>query len=394
MALRLLNTVPWISATLFFGAVACGGSNDPGGDGDGDGDSATGGAVGDGDTGGLTGSGGFVEGSGGTGEGAGGDPSTGGSSTGGVDGSGGDAMSGGAPNTGGDSGTGGAPPEPTYALTETGGVYTYAVGDSSMTIDPSDGGRVTSFVVAQNETLVQENDASQYGSVFWPSPQSLFPGSWPPPPEIDSGTYTVEVSDDQLTLTSAPAASVGLTIKKVFTPTHSASGHPAISVAYTMTNTSASAVGVSGWEISRVGPGGMAFFPTGPGGELAASTLSGTVMGAHTWYPYDATGLTGVPKIFADGSDGWLAWSTGEAIVIKSFPDVPTANFAPSEAEIEIYADPSGTYFEVEQQGPLENIVAGGSATWTVLWIGVAIPDGASTAVGSADLTTLVTTAL
>src|SRR5690606_2101309 len=143
--------------------------------------------------------------------------------------------------------------------------------------------------------------------------------------------------------------SVGLTVKKVFAPTHAESGVPAISVTYTMTNTSASTIQASGWEISRVGSGGMAFFPTGPGGQLAISMLSGTVMGAHTWYPYDPTCLSDVPKIFADGSDGWLAWSTGEAVVIKSFPDVPAANFAPSEAEIEIYAkpDPGGIYFEV-----------------------------------------------
>jgi hypothetical protein len=81
-------------------------------------------------------------------------------------------------------------------------------------------------------------------------------------------------------------------------------------------------------------------------------------------------------------------------VVIKSFTDVPLANFAPSESEIEIYASPSGDYFEVEQQGPLTTIAPGASATWTVLWIGVAIPDGSSTAAGSADLVQLVSSSL
>lgn len=399
MALRLIKTVPWLTAATFFGSLACSGGEEPGG-GDGDSSATTGGAQSN--TGGGVGVGGLT-GTGGAPDGTGGIVGTGGSASGGTNGTGGEVLTtGGAPSTGGvdpgtggaDPGTGGAPPEPTYTLTESGGVYTYSVGDSSMTIDPSRGGRVTSFVVAAEETLVQSGATTQDGSVFWPSPQTLF--NWPPPPEIDSGTYAAAVSTDELTLTSANAATLGLTVTKVFAPTHSASGRPAISVTYTMTNTGASALAVAGWEISRVGPGGMAFFPTGPGGQLAASTLSGTVMGDHTWYAYDPTGLTGVPKIFADGSDGWLAWSTGEAVVIKSFPDVPLASFAPSESEIEIYAAPTadGNYFEVEQQGPLENIDAGGSATWTVLWIGVAIPDGASTDVGSADLATLVTSSL
>lgn len=390
-----MKQLPWrvpsflLATSVLLGA--CGGGESPSDDPD-----SSGGAQGDGDTGGLSGVGGLV-GSGGDPNGSGGLIGAGGTQgdggTGGI-GSGGQPTGGG-PGTGGDVGVGGSPPVPTYTLSEGSGLYTYSVGDSSMTINPADGGRVTSFIIEGHETLMQPvvpaDPDIHDGSVFWPSPQTLF--DWPPPPEIDSDAYTVLVSEDQLTLTSPNAASLGLTVTKIFAPTYSTSGVPAISITYTMTNTGASALDVAGWEISRVASG-MAFFPTGPEGQLPSSTLSGTEVGAHTWYTYDATGLMDVPKIFADGTGGWLSWSTGEAVVIKSFPDIELSDFAPGEGEIEIYANPSGDYFEVEQQGPLESIAAGASASWTVLWIGVAIPDGASTAEGSADLLQLVTSSL
>src|SRR5690606_28749984 len=157
------------------------------------------------------------------------------------------------------------------------------------------------------------------GSVFWPSPQTLF--DWPPPVEIDSSAYTAEVMGDELTLTSPNSASLGLRVTKLFVPTHSTSGVPAISITYTLANTGDASLDVAGWEVSRVAAG-MAFFPTGPEGALASSTLTGNDIGAHTWYTYDSTGLSKGLKLFADGSDGWLAWSTGEAVVIKSFPNV------------------------------------------------------------------------
>lgn len=379
-----MRSLSCLKTGLFLSAVACSSSEEPGGD-----PGNSGGSAGDGDTGGstggLSGSGGAAGGA--TSGGTGGTPTDGG--TGGISGDG--DMTGGSSGSGGAPGSGGAAPAPTYTLSETDGLYIYSVGDSSMTIDPLNGGRVTSFIVGQSETLAQPGAAAQDGSVFWPSPQTLF--DWPPPEEIDSSPYTALVTDDQLTLTSPNSADLGLTVTKLFTPTHSASGVPAILVLYTMTNTGTSVLEVAGWEISRV-TAGMAFFPTGPQGVLPSSTLSGSEIDAHTWYAYDSTGLMEVPKMFADGSGGWLTWSTGDAVVIKSFQDVDFAEFAPGEGEIEIYADPSGDYFEVEQQGPLQSIAPGASASWTVNWIGVPVPDGANTSEGSSDLIALVTSAL
>ncbi len=386
-------TFPILTGALL--TFACSGDGSGGGNGDGNG-MTSGGTPGSGGlaaSGGVPGAGGDLLGAGGTGGlASGGAGAGGGTETGGALGTGGDT------GTGGEIGSGGAPPAPTYTLSGVGGSYTYSVGTSSMTIDPNDGGRVTSFLVEGHETLVQSGgEASQYGSVFWPSPQSLYPDpdNWPPPPEIDSGAYQAVTDGDQLTLTSAEAPSVGLQVIKTFAPTHTPGGTPAISVTYTMTNRGTLDVAVAGWEISRVGTNGLAFFRTGPAGQTdSQENLMVTASGDHSWYLYDGMNLNGIPKIFADGMDGWLAWSTGEAIVIKSFPDVMQSSFAPGEAEIEIYADPSGTYFEVEQQGPLQTIAVGASATWTVLWVGVDIPDGADTSLGSADLIQAVTGAL
>lgn len=378
-----MRTLSWLTTGILLSATACSGGENPNA-----GAGGSGGAAGDGDggsTGGLTGSGGGSGGasSGGAG-GAGGSVSTGGAGAGGQ-------MTGGSDGSGGTPGTGGTPPAPTYTLSEAGGLYTYSVGDSSMTIDPDNGGRVTNFIVEQSETLVQPGTVEQDGSVFWPSPQSLF--DWPPPEEIDSGVYSAEATGDELTLTSPNSPVLGLTVTKLFVPTHSTNGLPAISTTYTMTNTGSSNLEVAGWEISRV-VSGTAFFPTGPEGVLAASTLYGSELGDHTWYTYDSTGLMDVPKMLADASGGWLAWSTGAAVVIKSFADLEFSRFAPGEGEIEIYANPNGDYFEVEQQGPYESIAPGASASWTVVWIGVPIPDGADTAAGSSDLLGLVASSL
>lgn len=259
-------------------------------------------------------------------------------------------------------------------------------------------GRITSFIVSETETLVQEGEAAEYGSTFWPSPQVW---SWPPATsiaEIDPEPYQVSVGEQRLVLTSENNDFMGAIVTKTFAPAESAAGALGFSVTYTIENTNASPFTSAAWEISRVGSG-VTFYPEGPGGLLENATLIPESAIGHGWYEYDPSGLEGVPKIFADGANGWIAWALGDtgadgAVVIKSFPDIDVSSFAMNEAEIEIYADTSGDYMEVEQQGPAVLLEPGEILHWRVEWYGTSVPDGVAIETGSRGLVDAVVTTL
>jgi hypothetical protein len=71
-----------------------------------------------------------------------------------------------------------------------------------------------------------------------------------------------------------------------------------------------------------------------------------------------------------------------------TFPKVPRARQAPTEAEIELYVDRTGLFVEVEQQGAYETIAPGGVSTpWTVWFQVHALPGGVPAERGGALLT-------
>ena len=53
---------------------------------------------------------------------------------------------------------------------------------------------------------------------------------------------------------------------------------------------------------------------------------------------------------------------------MKTFPPIAATEAAPGEAAIEIYADPTHSYVEVEQQGPFASLLPGQRTDWTVTW--------------------------
>lgn len=284
----------------------------------------------------------------------------------------------------------------TFSITEADDLYTLVHDDLTMVVAPNTGARIISFLVDGVETLVQEGGAAQYGTTFWPSPQIW---GWPPTasiPEIDIWAYTASEEDQRLTLRSEPNLNLGLSVTKTFGPAESESGSLGIAVTYAIKNEGDAVASFAAWEVSRVASG-VVVYPTGPGGVLESSSLMPNDSIGHSFYTYDATDLMGVPKIFADGSDGWLAWANGGAegtLVIKSFPDIAASEFAPEEAEIEIYADPSGDYMEVEQQGPYIELDPGAHLTWTVEWYGAAVPAPVTVENGSQTLVDLITQTL
>jgi len=126
-------------------------------------------------------------------------------------------------------------------------------------------------------------------------------------------------------------------------------------------------------------------FPTG-GGTFAPSNLAVREALGVTWYAFDAAAVTDHQKLFADGREGWLAHVDGDALLVKTFAVVPRAAQAPGEAQIEIYANPSHTYIELEAQGAYETIAPGTALPWRVVWLVRRVPSDVSRAVGSTAL--------
>jgi hypothetical protein len=248
-----------------------------------------------------------------------------------------------------------------------GSVFLFQFGDTQFAVDANQGGRIVTFALSGRNILTGPAvDPANFGSTFWPSPQSDW--NWPPLPEIDSAPYASSLDGGVLSLSSATAAGLDLAMKKKF----SADGETGVvTVAYTLANRGSKARQVAPWEITRVAAGGLTFFPMGQGGPRKGpqDLLNPTVVNGVAWFAYDAAAITADQKLFADGREGWIAHVDGDLLLVKSFADTLPSQAAPGEAEIEIYANGAHTYVEVENQGPYVNLAPGATTTWTVRWM-------------------------
>jgi hypothetical protein len=298
-------------------------------------------------------------------------------------------------------GCGGADEPPTYtpvSATSAGSVYTLALGDLKMVIDASTGARVTEFSLKGKNVLTGPSvDPANYGSTYWPSPQSSWCSKggacWPPLAPIDNAPYTgtIDPATNAIQLTSGttpiyefPSSSV--TVTKQFAPV--AGGE--VDITYTLTNTSPSvSVTVAPWQVSRVqATGGLTFFASPDGSVTYTSGTDPTFMltdaSGDLWYDFATVAANS--KANADGS-GWLAHVTqGHLLYLLTYPDIQPSQAAPGEAEVEIYTGPSADYLELETQGALTSVAPGGTLAWTVRWQLRPVPGGTSVAPGSAAL--------
>jgi len=279
----------------------------------------------------------------------------------------------------------GAPEEPVQPI-QRAGRYVLEFADIIFECDPALGARVTAFSLdGYNFLTGPEIDADNHGSTFWPSPQSDW--GWPPPEQLDRAPFQAAVNGAAIELVGQPSAQLGLRFSKRFSA-DPAKG--AVVLQYSIENTGASSRSVAPWEVSRVHPNGLTFFPAGQArpGSGSFSPLQTLDAAGATWFAHDPASLSGDGKLFADSSRGWLAHLAGDALFIKSFPDVGAAEQAPGEAEIEIYA--SRAYVEVEQQGPYAPLASGETASWTVRWYARKLPAGLDASPGSQALLDLV----
>ena len=283
------------------------------------------------------------------------------------------------------------------SATNSGNIYTLQLGDLKMVVDAATGGRITEFSLRGTNVLVTQDENVNYGSTYWPSPQSSWctagGGCWPPIAEIDNEPYEASIDglkSIRLNSVAAPiatAAGSAVTVNKVFTPVPESG---AVDVTYTLTNTSAAGSGLSlslaPWQVSRVEAGGVTFFGLGPGPLTYAVDSDPAFMLAEgagdLWY--QSAPVHHDSKGFADGT-GWLAQATTDKLLfLTSFPDIQSAEAAPGESEVEIFTNSS--YVEMEGQGAFKTIAPAETLTWTVRWKLRRLPGSAMVAVGDADL--------
>jgi hypothetical protein len=273
--------------------------------------------------------------------------------------------------------------------TVSGTVYTFTAGNIVFAVDAAKAGRIVTFSLAGKNilTAAKNSEDNNWGSTFWPSPQSAW--NWPPPVELDPNPYSASLSGAVLTLASQTFAALGLSVTKQFSVDGSTG---VVTIRYGLVNHGTQAVSVAPWEISRVAAGGLTFFPMGDGtpSKGMQDLLNLQMSGGVAWFAYDATAITNDQKVFADGHEGWIAHAGGNLLLVKAFSDTPATQAAPGEAEIEIYTDAGHSYIEVENQGAYVSVASGATSTWTVRWFLRQLDASVSVQPGSAELLSLV----
>jgi hypothetical protein len=265
--------------------------------------------------------------------------------------------------------------------------YLLESGDSTLEVDPSDGGRAVALSLAGRNVIAgREDSAEAYGSSFWPSPQSDW--GWPPPASFDKRAWRASSNGDALVLESATDPKLGLSARQRITAQPQRS---AFRFEFTLQNHGNSARSAAPWQNTRMRPGGLTFFPSH---EPMHSDAQHEVapQGGLIWFQHDPRARTQGEKFFDDGDEGFLAHLDGDLLFVKTFPDIPKSAQAPKEAEIELYADGAGQFVEVEQQGAYASIPPGGSSTWVVHWAVRRVPPNIRRAPFDAGLATFART--
>ena len=241
------------------------------------------------------------------------------------------------------------------------GKYTLQNGDRTMVIDAAKGGKILSLKYGEREVISQLRWPEAFGSTFWTSPQKEW--NWPPVPEYDKRSYTVEQKDGVLTLTSEVSERMKYRIRKAFAVDER---DGAFVITYTIINESDEVRRVAPWEITRVqNEGGLIFFEAPVEGITPAGLMDFKEAFGAAWYQTDET--NGNRKVNADGK-GWLAYYCNGLLLVKQFDDLNASQPAPDEAEIQVYVNRGKAHIELESQGAYTTLQPKESVNWTVRW--------------------------
>jgi len=221
----------------------------------------------------------------------------------------------------------------------------------------------------------------------WPSPQDKW--NWPPPPTIDFGLYTAQVS---LETPDSVAVSVSGPKEQWLTPnlrferrTTIFSGTSRVRMEQTLINDGSVPAEWGIWDITQsiVHHEGekdyenfWVYFPFSENSVFGANHVKWSAT-SKAWKGEVAPGIYGVQylpedkKIFADSPKGWVAYADRQDgyLYVKTFEIQKGAKYPDGGAWVEVWIQGSPLYMEVEVLGPVEQIPAnGGSIQFTEDW--------------------------
>lgn len=256
--------------------------------------------------------------------------------------------------------------QPRVELIQQDSVYTMSYGPLTATVDAGYGGRLTRFAYGHHQILTgREIDTLNFGSTFFPSPQSTW--GWPPSAPLDRQPYTVLEADSLLHIISGKDEALGIKIGKKFSIDRA---DTSLRISYYIKNVTDTTVKFAPWEVSRLPVGGTVVYP---GGEAYAAHKSFAPIkfesrGELKVYR-DTNQMPGEHRLhIADGSGGWMAFLKDGYAFVKQFPDIEPEDFAPGEGEILLYLSPANPYVEMEVQGRYRGIAPADSLVWQVGW--------------------------
>jgi hypothetical protein len=268
--------------------------------------------------------------------------------------------------------------------------YVLEFGDIYFEVNP-EGARIIDVHLTGGMNLLTpasvDPNGLNYGSTFWPSPQSW---AWPPTnsiPQINNLAYTATVENNSVLFVGQNAATFGASVMKRFT---AQLAQNVVTADYALIATAAGKM-FAPWEITRVYKRGLTFWPTGTAPRAGTQFPIAPTMDAAgcTWHQAPTANGTD-QKLFANGTGGWLAHVDGDVVIVKKFPDIMASQAAPNEDEIEVYVAGMANYIEVEQQGAYQAVAMGSMLTWQVTWIVRRLPAGVTATVGNQQLVSFV----
>jgi hypothetical protein len=232
------------------------------------------------------------------------------------------------------------------------------------------------------------------GYKTWPSPQSVWPGTWPPPPKLDYGKYTYQIvsqtADSVVALVTSPvetwvAPKIQFKRRATIFP-----GTSRVRMEQTIINTGSMLVNWGVWSITQsiVNHTGKtdyqnywAYFPINPNSVYGTSGVGfpqGQVS-STAWQGEVAPNVYGVQfnwdgvKIFADPDKGWIAYTdlSDTVVFVRTFPIFDGEQYPDDGARVSVYVSSNSPplYMEVEVKGPVVALAAaGGNYTFTENW--------------------------
>lgn len=225
------------------------------------------------------------------------------------------------------------------------------------------------------------------GYKVWPAPQDRW--GWPPPPRIDFGEYSTEITDDTA---DSVALFVRGPVETQITPnlrmqrrTVIYRGTSRVKVEQSIVNEGSSKQSWSVWDVTQniVHHNGekdyenfWVYFPINPDSKFGND---GVRWSDHSgaWKGEVAPGIYGVEfkpegkKIFADSHKGWICYADEreDMIYAKVFKIWDGADYPDQGARVEVWISSNPLYLEVEVVSPIWDIEAnGGKITFVEDW--------------------------